>query len=173
MSSARLVENNSKKLGLKRSRLFWVFFITAMVLLAPTVVAAFLSTQWVTYPESGEFTQVYAERLGSTPQSYLSLNHPNPYLLEAVSEPGKFVVFRSSDDTRIIEEQLGGNYTNYVEFEGNYYLVYLSGGYVDFPAPYSRGIPFLILLAIAWLVYGIIAAAVYLIRSDHSARKIT
>jgi hypothetical protein len=168
MSAVGLVESNSKKHGLNRSLTFWVFSATGALLLALTVVVAVLSTQWVTYPESGEFTQVYAEKLSVKPQSYLPLNNPDPHLLEAISEPGKFVVFRSTDDTRIIEEQIGKNNIGYVEFEGNYYIINLSGGYVDFPAPYNRGEPFHLPMLALWMLWGISAGIVDLYRRQHS-----
>ncbi len=44
MTTKRMVESNPRKNRLKHGRLFWVFFVTAMVLLALTVVVAFLST---------------------------------------------------------------------------------------------------------------------------------
>jgi hypothetical protein len=103
MNSAGLVENNSRKHELKRSRTFWVFSATGVLLLALTVIVAVLSTQWVTYPEGGEFVEIHAEKLIDKPQSYISLSNPDPYLLEAMREPGKYVDLRPSDETQIDE----------------------------------------------------------------------
>jgi hypothetical protein len=173
MSAEGINESNLSKLKRKRSRLFWSFTVSFVVLLALTAVVAYLSTQWVTFPESGPFTQVYAKKLGEKPASYVSLSNPEPHLLEAISEPGKFVIFKdSSDETQKIEEQLGGNFTSNVEFEGSFYSVELRGGYVDFPASYNRGAQFLFPLVGAWLVFGTIAAFVYS-RKGGSARKIS
>jgi hypothetical protein len=120
MGIKRLVEGNSRNNRLKRNRLVGVFFVTGVLLLAPTIVVAVLSTQWVTFPESGEYIDVYAEKLVDKPQYYVSLNNPDPYLLEALREPGKYVSFPSFDETQI-DEQIGTNSTSYVEFEGSYY----------------------------------------------------
>jgi hypothetical protein len=171
MSSAGLVESNSRKHGLKRSRLFWVFLVKGMVLLALTVIVAFLSAQWVTFPESGEFTQIYAEKLSEKPTYYVSLSNPDPYLLDAILEPGKFLVFSSLNEMGITE-QIGGNSTGNVEFEGDYYTVFVSGGIADFPAPYNRGAPFQLPMVGLWLLWVISAGAVDLHRRQHSQNQL-
>jgi hypothetical protein len=171
MNSAGLVENNSRKHELKRSRTFWVFSATGVLLLALTVIVAVLSTQWVTYPEGGEFVEIHAEKLIDKPKSYISLSNPDPYLLEAMREPGKYVDLRPSDETQI-DEQIGTNSTSYVEFEGNYYKIHQSLVFVDYPAPHNRGEPFQLPMLALWMLWGISAGVVDLYRRQNSQNQL-
>ena len=163
MSAERIIESNSRKHWFKRSRSFLVFLATAALLLALTIVVAVLSTQWVTYPEGGEYIEIHADKLVDKPQSYVSLSNPDTFLSEALSSPGKYVDFRSFDETQI-DEQIGKNSTSHVGFEGSYYKIYQSHVSVDYPAPYNRGAPYQLPIVALWLLWGISAVTVRLYR---------
>ena len=88
---------------------------------------------------------LYATKLDEKPQKYFVLDNPDPYVLEAVLNPGRYVSINSPDDT-LIDENEHTYGTNNVEFNNSYYEVNLLHG-DRFPPPGSY------LLILASLVF--------------------
>ena len=88
---------------------------------------------------------LYATELDEKPQKYFVLDNPDPYVLEAVLNPGRYVSINSPDDTQIDEKEHTHG-TNNVEFNNSYYEVTLLYGDI-FPPPGSY------LLILASLVF--------------------
>ena len=76
---------------------------------------------------------LYATKLDEKPQKYFVLDNPDPYVLEAVLNPGRYVSINSPDDT-LIDENEHTYGTNNVEFNNSYYEVNLLHG-DRFPPP--------------------------------------
>jgi len=94
-------------------------FLVAMVLLVATIIAV----AGLSFPKSfGYGMALLAEELTEKPDEYSHLTEPDPYVLEAVSNPGKVVVVGRWEDSQF-DEIVETYKTNNVEIDGSYYHI--------------------------------------------------
>jgi len=103
---------------------------------------------------------LWAEELSTEPEKYIVLTDPDPYLLEALSDPGspgnpRRSVFVGSWDNTIIDELIETHETNNVEYSKAYYTVTM--GSVDTPI---YGLFFWILI-FSWVILGLSFVVTY------------
>jgi len=138
--------------------LFLFILITAVLSVATVfiVVGIFQSQQF------GYGTAIEAHVLLGTPEKYFSLDNPDFYLLEAISNPEK-LVFVNLDDTQI-DEMIQTNGINNIEYKNNYYEIQLLS--VD---PGSFG--YLGPLISGWVLLGVCVIVVIIIRFSRKSLK--
>ena len=96
-----------------------LFFLVAIVLLVATIVAV----AGISFPRSfGYGMALMAEELTEKPDKYIPLTEPDPYVLQAVSNPGEDVIVGSWEDSEF-DEMVSTYKTNNVEIDGRYYRI--------------------------------------------------
>jgi hypothetical protein len=94
---------------------------------------------------------LWAEKLSTEPEKYIVLTDPDPYLLEALSNPGSLgkQVFVGSWDNTNIDELIETHETNNVEYSKTYYTVTIASVDVFI---YGQ---FLLILIFSWIILGL------------------
>jgi len=90
---------------------------------------------------------LWAERLSAKPEKYIVVTDPDPYLLEALSNPETEVFIGYWENTNIDELVMAYD-TNNVEYNGTYYMVNLITDH-----PFYGG--FLLILLVSWIGLGV------------------
>jgi len=101
-----------------------LFFSVSMILLVLTALDVYALSN----PEKFHYGPVlWAEKLSTKPEKYIVLTDPDPYLLEALSDPGSpgREVFVGSWDNTNIDELVETHKTNKVEYSKAYYTVHI------------------------------------------------
>jgi hypothetical protein len=106
---------------------------------------------------------IVAEELSGKPQTYFSLNNPDSYVSQAISNPGEVVLVGNWGNSQIkdIADNYGTGTSVNIEFNSHYYHVAL--GSADPPPAIDIGlIPWLIL---GWVLWGasVIATVIVLL----------
>jgi hypothetical protein len=93
--------------------------VVAIVLLIATIVAV----AGLSFPKSfGYGLALVAEELTEKPDEYIPLTEPDPYVLQAVSNPGEDVTVGSWNDSEF-DEMVSTYKTSNVEIDGKYYRI--------------------------------------------------
>ena len=127
----------------------WVLIAVAAVLSVTTilpVVGPYL------VPSLSSGLAFEAEKLTEKPDVYIPLTEPDPYVLQAVSNPGEEVVVGARGNSEF-NEMVDTYGTNNVEINGNYYQIH-----VYFIENLFWGTLWLLSLG-GWVVFGIIVVA--------------
>ncbi len=98
-----------------------VFFSVSMILLVLTALVLYVMSN----PEKFRFGPVlWAETLSTKPETYMVLTDPDPYVVEALSNPGSLVFVGYWDNTNIDELiEIHRYRTNNVEYSQVYYTI--------------------------------------------------
>lgn len=149
---------------MKRGLIILFFFIVTAALLsvATVYVPAIVDSALIRQSEKGGML-VSAEELFEKPQTYFSLDNPDSYVLQAISNPGKFVfIGPHTNDTQIDEiiHDYGSATTINVEFNNHYYNI-AKGSVTVGPPEEMVLIPILIL---GWILWGTSIIATVIIR---------
>jgi hypothetical protein len=99
-----------------------LFFLSAsMILLVLTALVLYVQSN----PEKFRYGPVlWAEKLSTKPETYMVLTDPDPYVVEALSNPGSDVFVGSWDNPNIDELIETHRYrTNNVEYSQTYYTI--------------------------------------------------
>jgi hypothetical protein len=106
-------------------------------------------------PEKFHYGPVlWTEKLPTKPEKYIVLTDPDPYLVEALSNPAREVFVGSWDNTNI-DELIETHETNNVEYSKAYYTVTI--GSVDI---FIYGTFFWILI-FSWIILGLSFVVTY------------
>lgn len=145
-------KGKSRKIRFSSSRLFRVFFITAVALLVPTLlmVPAAISEGQRYY--GGPY--LVAQQLADKPQNFFSLNSPDPYMLQVLSNPGHDVHLNGTEFAQA-DEMITAYGTRDVEFGGSYYRISIGIDLVDYGPSVSSFLPPIIM---AWSLWGLLVA---------------
>jgi len=130
-------------IDLKHKILF--FSILSVILLVFTAIDVYALSSPVQFHYG---PVLYAEKLSAKPTNYIALTDPDPYLLEALSNPSRDVFIGSWDNTNL-DELVETYQTNNVEYNNTYYTVTMVS--VDV---FIYGTFFLILI-FSWIVLGL------------------
>jgi len=134
---------------MKRRILF--FFSVSMILLVITALDVYALSN----PEKFHYGPVlWAEKLSTKPEKYMVLTAPDPYLVEALSDPGSEVFVGSWDNTNI-DELVETHKTNKVEYSKVYYTVHIEIVDVFIYAT------FFLILIFSWIGLGLSFAVTY------------
>jgi hypothetical protein len=94
--------------------------VVAILSVMTTVAVAGLA-----FPKAfGYGLTLVAERLTETPEDYIPLANPDPYVLQAVAHPGDEVVVGAWDNSEF-DELVRSYGTNNVEINGEYYRIHV------------------------------------------------
>jgi len=127
-------------------------------------VATIVAAAGLSFPKAfGYGLVLLAEELAEKPDEYILLTEPDPYVLQAVSNPGKEVIVGSWGDSEF-DEMVSIHKTNNVEIDGRYYRISMYSAEVFF-----WGMLF-VLSMMGWTALGI-AVIVYSWRSKMRASR--
>jgi len=128
-----------------KTKISTVYFGVAVVLSLLTVIDLLA----LSFPERFSYGPVLlSEKLNEKPDMYVPLSSPDPYLLQALSNPGKEVYIGSWEKTGF-DEMVEAYGTNNAEFHGSYCVVHLLNA-----DAFAYGTYFWLLL-ISWSALGI------------------
>jgi hypothetical protein len=149
---------------------FLLFVITgAMLSVAAVYVPAIVNEGWARQKALGGLL-IVANELPEKPQSYFTLENPDAYVLQAISNRGQIVFVGNSDKTQIDEEihAHGGNQATF-EFNNHYYSLGLGSATPTEPDE----LVLVTILNIGWILWGasiIIAAIINIVIARRKKR---
>lgn len=88
------------------------------------VLCAALALSFYSSIEELDFNAIKAEKLSDKPEKYFVVTNIDPALLQAISHSGEYAFFHLLDETQI-DELIGQYETNNIEYQNNYYRIYI------------------------------------------------
>jgi hypothetical protein len=142
--------------------LILIFIITGAMLSVKAVIIPAIVDAAVHRQDAKAGLYLWVKELSEKPQSYFTLENPDSYVLQAISNPGKSVFVGTKSNTQIDEEKSahGGSMPANVEFNSHYYAI--NWAYAT-PNPIKEKVLITILNA-GWIMWGTSIIATVIIR---------